>query len=63
MWKQWTITILGVIFVIAPFLGLTTFIFKFTMALGGLLFAILGFWALSEEKLKKESFVERPHEF
>lgn len=63
MWKQWTIAILGLIFIIAPFLGLTTFIFKSGMALGGLFFAILGFWVLSEEKLKKESSVERPHEF
>lgn len=49
-------------------MGLTTFIFKAGMALGGVSFAILGFWALSEEKLsalggKKESSVERPHEF
>lgn len=68
MWKQWSIAILGLIFIIAPFLGLTTFIFKAGMALGGVSFAILGFWALSEEKLstlggKKESSVERPHEF
>lgn len=68
MWKQWAIAISGLIFIIAPFLGLTTFIFKAVMALGGVIFAILGFWLLSEEKLfvsgeKKESETERPHEF
>lgn len=63
MWKQWVIAILGLIFIIAPFLGLTTFIFKTFMASGGALFAILSFWTISEEKLKKEREAERPHEF
>lgn len=64
MWKQWVCGILGLIFIITPFLGLTAFIFKTTMALGGIVFAILGFWTLSEEKLAiKKSTVERPHDF
>ncbi|HEY4521521.1 MAG TPA: hypothetical protein VJH05_00040 [Candidatus Paceibacterota bacterium] len=51
MWKQWTIAILGLIFIITPFLGFTTFIFKALTAFGGVVFAILGFWLLSAEKL------------
>lgn len=63
MWRQWTIAILGLVFIIAPLFGLTTFIFKFVMAFGGVIFAVLGFWILSEERLKKEHEAERPHEF
>lgn len=62
MWKHWAIVVLGFLFIVAPFSGLTTFIFKAFMALGGLVFAILGFWMLSEEKLKKERKIESPHE-
>ena len=51
MWKQWIIAILGLIFIVTPFLGFTTFIFKAIMALGGVVFAVFGFWLLSEEKL------------
>ena len=67
MWKQWTMAVMGLIFIFIPFLGLTTFIFKAVMAFGGVVFAVLGFWILSEENLstqggsasggKKESFV------
>lgn len=63
MWKQWVISVFGLIFIVAPFLGLTTFIFKSFMALGGVIFAVLGFWLVSEEKLKREIESERPHEF
>lgn len=62
MWKHWAIAILGFIFIIAPFLGLTVFLFKAVMALGGLFCAILSFWTLSEEKLKKEKETVSPHE-
>lgn len=62
MWKQWTMAILGLLFIVAPFLGLTTFVFKTSMTLGGVVFAILGFWLLSEEKIKKEREIESPHE-
>lgn len=62
MWKLWAIVVLGFLFIMAPFLGLTTFIFKAFMALGGLAFVILGFWMLSEEKLKKERKIESSHE-
>lgn len=73
MWKQWNIAILGLIFIITPFLGLTTFIFKSFIVFGGAVFSILGFWLLSEEKLsvrnesvlgeKKESEAENSHDF
>ena len=63
MYKQWIIAILGLIYILTPFLGLTTFVFKLFMALGGVVFTILGFWLISEERLKKETEAERPHEF
>lgn len=62
MWKQWTMAIAGLIFIIVPFLGFTTFVFKFAMAFGGVIFAILGFWTLSERRLKKERELQSPHE-
>jgi len=43
------------IFILAPFLGLTTFIFKLLMVLGGAVIMALGFWLLSSEKLKKST--------
>jgi len=44
---------IGFIFILVPFLGLTTFIFKLLMVLGGIIVAVLGFWILSSEKLKQ----------
>jgi len=53
MWRHWTMVSIGFIFILVPFLGLTTFIFKLLMVLGGIIVAVLGFWILSSEKLKQ----------
>lgn len=63
MWRHWTIVVLAFIFILAPFLGLTTFIFKLSMILGGIIIAILGFWILSSEKLKQSPIDQEIKEF
>ncbi|MEK7559809.1 MAG: hypothetical protein AAB522_00710 [Patescibacteria group bacterium] len=62
MWKQWVVSMLGSVFIIAPFLGLTTFIFKTTMALGGVVFCVLGFWILSESRLASKKTDDVSHD-
>ncbi|MEK7503081.1 MAG: hypothetical protein AAB556_01395 [Patescibacteria group bacterium] len=63
MWRHWAIVSIGIIFILAPFLGLTTFIFKLLMVLGGVAVALLGFWLLSSEKLKESSAGQEIKEF
>jgi len=63
MWRHWTIVSIGLIFILAPFLGLTTFIFKLSMVLGGVGIAVLGFWILSSKKLNESTTGQEIKEF
>lgn len=63
MWRHWAIVSIGLIFILAPFLGLTIFIFKLSMVLGGIAIAVLGFWILSSEKLKQSAIGQDVKEF
>ncbi len=63
MWKYWIVIVVGIVFILIPFLGLTTFLFKFTMMIGGFLVTVFGFWILSLEKIKKSNVGQEIREF
>ena len=48
MWQQWTNGILGLWVIAVPFLGLTTTQNMWTLAITGIVMAVLGFWGATE---------------
>jgi hypothetical protein len=48
MWQQWVNGILGIWIIIVPFLGLSASANLWTLAITGLVVAILGFWGAGE---------------
>lgn len=45
MWQDWTVGIIGLAILGIAFLGLTGSALTWTLAIAGILTAILGFWA------------------
>lgn len=50
MWQQWINGILGLWMIIVPFLGLQGSTFTWTLAITGVVVAILGFWGALEQR-------------
>ena len=54
MWKQWVNAILGLLVLAVPFLGLTTAAFTWTLAIAGILVAVLAVWSVAEGSTSSE---------
>jgi hypothetical protein len=48
MWQHWVNGILGLLVVVLPFLGLDAVTMTWTLAVTGIVIAILGFWGAGE---------------
>lgn len=48
MWRQWVNAILGLLVLAVPFLGLTTAAFTWTLAIAGVIIAVLAVWSVAE---------------
>ena len=48
MWQQWANGVLGLWVVLVPFLNFSADTNTWTLAISGLLIAVLGFWGASE---------------
>jgi hypothetical protein len=48
MWKQWVNAILGLLVLAVPFLNLTTTGFTWTLAIAGIVVAVLAVWTATE---------------
>lgn len=55
MWKQWVNAILGLLVLAVPFLGLTTAAFTWTLAIAGIVVAVLAVWSVAEYSSVSES--------
>lgn len=53
MWQQWVNGILGLWVLIVPFLGLTGQAYVWTLAVTGIVIAVLGFWGAGEWSTKR----------
>lgn len=49
MWQNWVLGILGLWTIVVPFLGLTGGALVWTLAVTGIVIAILGFWSGAEQ--------------
>lgn len=49
MWQQWLNGVLGLWVIVVPFLGLSATANTWTLAITGIVVAILGFWGASEQ--------------
>ncbi|HUO50044.1 MAG TPA: SPW repeat protein [Candidatus Paceibacterota bacterium] len=55
MWQQWANAILGLWVVAAPFIGIGGSALAWTLAITGIVIAILGVWgALQEQSMEEE---------
>lgn len=50
MWQQWTNGVLGLGIMIVPFLGFDASQSAWTLVIGGLAIAVLGFWGAMEHQ-------------
>lgn len=50
MWQQWLNGILGLWIIIVPFLGMQGSSFTWTLAVTGVIVAVLGFWGALEKR-------------
>ncbi len=48
MWQQWVNAILGLWTIVIPFIGLTGNAFAWTLAITGIVIAVLGVWGAIE---------------
>lgn len=55
MWKQWVNAILGLLVLAVPFLGLTTAAFTWTLAIAGVIVAVLSVWSVAEASSATDS--------
>lgn len=54
MWQQWVNGILGLWVIVVPFLGLTGTQNTWTLAVTGIVIAVLGFWGASAHTAMSE---------
>ncbi len=59
MWKQWVNAILGLLVLAVPFLGLTATAYTWTLAIAGIIIAVLAVWTVAEASSALESDRER----
>lgn len=62
MWKQWVNAILGLLVLAVPFLGLTPAAFTWTLAIAGIVIAVLSVWSVAEVSAtdSERSYVRQP---
>lgn len=48
MWKQWVNAVLGLVVLATPFLGLSSGAATWTLAIAGIIVAVLAVWSASE---------------
>lgn len=55
MWKQWVNAILGLLVLAVPFLGLSAAALTWTLAISGIIVAVLAIWSVAESSSALES--------
>jgi len=56
MWKQWVNAILGLVVLATPFLGLASATMTWTLAIAGIIIAVLAAWSAAELPAAQRSF-------
>jgi hypothetical protein len=60
MWKQWVNAILGLVVLAVPFLNLSAGAFTWTLAIAGIIIAVLAVWSATETSPEAgRSFAQR----
>jgi len=59
MWKQWVNAILGLLVLAVPFLSLSTAAFTWTLAIAGVIIAVLAVWSATETSAESRSSYAR----
>lgn len=54
MWQQWVNGVLGLWTIAIPFIGLTGNALTWTLAITGIVVAVLGFWGAAQEQSERE---------
>jgi hypothetical protein len=55
MWQQWVNAILGLWIIAVPFIGITGVALMWTLAVTGIVIAILGFWGAQESQGERDT--------
>lgn len=59
MWKQWINAILGLVVLATPFLNLSVGAFTWTLAIAGIIIAILAVWSATESPETRSSYARQ----